>query len=111
MKFTDSSGQEKVFRLLDKIAPVWERVGVGLGVEDDALLTLKRNHPDVSDCVFYMMKGWLDSGPVTWSDLLQALEEAKQYETARELKEAKQYETAREIKDVPCGQQSERYYK
>ena len=67
---------------------MWERVGVGLSADDTDLMVHKRNYSDIKDCSFYMMKGWLDSGPVTWSDLLQALRIAGQHETVRELNNA-----------------------
>lgn len=86
MKITDSCGQKKEIRVIDRIAPFWKRVGFALGVESHELAIYKNDKHGSVDCTYEMMEHWLESRTASWNGLLQALEEANQHELAKELK-------------------------
>ena len=103
MEYIDSSGKETVLRLVDKIAPYWERVGIALNIEHSARARYRRDFHDSRERVINMLTDWMEdrhrgddsSRSVTWAALLQALKESNEHETARELEDALAYCTTK----------------
>ena len=81
---------------MDKIAPCWKRVGIALNMEPSTFKQYRDDHHDSWDCAMNMLTDWLNGrhqrgdsrGPVTWEDLVQALRESNEHETAGELEDA-----------------------
>ena len=76
--------------VIDKTACVWEKVATRLYFEGHDISRIQRNKPQAEDACRTMFVEWLEGKgrtPTTWETVLQALDEAKQGELARDLKE------------------------
>ena len=86
VKYSDDSGDSNELRLIDRIAPVWEKIGVGLNFEYSQLKVYKKDKTDSTDCTMSMLSDWLEREPVTWDNLLQALDTANEVKTYEKLR-------------------------
>lgn len=92
IKYTDSRGQEKEFRLIQKIQNKCKEVGTHLNIEESTLKSFEHNPkcPEPIDICNKILATWKERGEdnVTWAGLLQALDDAQLGGIARKLTEA-----------------------
>ena len=92
IKYTDSEGNAKTFRLLEEIQNNCRVLGIVLGIEKATLFeALDKRLTPVEQCEF-ILSLWLMRGDgeysATWAGLLQALEDVELGGVARHLREA-----------------------
>ena len=76
--------------MIDKVAHVWEKIATRLHFEGHDISRIRRNEHKAEDACRTMFVEWLEGKgrtPTTWETVLNALEEAKQRQLAKDLKE------------------------
>ena len=84
------TGKGKTVNVIDTAACVWEKVATRLYFEGHDISRIQRNKPQAEDACRTMFVEWLEGKgrtPTNWETILQALDEAKQGELAKDLKE------------------------
>ena len=89
MSYTGEDGRDVHFRLMDQLKPYWKRFAIALKFPQHEIAVMKQE----DDPVFYLISEWLrganqevDSRPVTWRTLIEALQCANVQEEATILK-------------------------
>ena len=90
IKYTDSQGQKKEFRLITNIQNECNEVGTHLNIDESTLKGFERSHKDPVDICKEILRTWKKRGGnhVTWAGLLQALDDAQLGGIAQKLTEA-----------------------
>ena len=91
IKYSDSEGNDKSFRLVEKIQNDCKDVGEQLGIDRETLNSYDRKSQlDPEDACKDILDEWIKRGEyeVAWSGLLKALEKAHLGGVAKGLKEA-----------------------
>ena len=90
IKYTDSQGQNKEFRLVTKIQNRCKEVGTHLKIDKPTLKGFECSHKYPVDICKEILETWLERGGdhVTWAGLLQALDDAQLGRAAQKLTEA-----------------------
>ena len=81
-------GKGKTVNVIDKTAYAWEKVAIRLHFEGHDISRIKRNERQAEDACRMMFTEWLEGKgrtPTTWGTVLQALNEARQGELAKDL--------------------------
>ena len=76
--------------VIDKTAYAWEKVATRLHFEGHDISRIRRNERQAEDACRTMFAEWLEGkgrSPTTWCTVLQALNEARQGELAKDLEE------------------------
>ena len=76
--------------VIDKTACAWEKVATRLHFESHDISRIRRNERPAEDACRMMFGEWLEGkgrNPTTWGTVLQALNEARQGELAKDLEE------------------------
>ena len=84
------AGKGKTVNVIDKTACAWEKVATRLYFEGHDISRIRKNKRQAEDACHTMFAEWLEGKgrtPTTWETILQALNEAKQGELAKDLKE------------------------
>ena len=85
------TGNGKTVNVIDKVTHVWEKIATRLHFEGHDISRIRRNEHKTEDACRDMFVEWLEGKgrtPTTWETVLNALEEAKQRQLAKDLKEA-----------------------
>ena len=80
----------KTVNVIGKAAYGWEKVATRLYFEGHDISRIQRDKPQAEDACRTMFAEWLEGKgrtPTTWETVIQALNEAKQGELARDLQE------------------------
>ena len=80
----------KTVNVIGKAACVWEKVATRLYFEGPDISRIQRDKPQAEDACHTMFIEWLEGKgrtPTTWETVIQALNEARQGELAKDLKE------------------------
>ena len=90
IKYTDSQGQDKEFRLIKNIQSDCKEVGTHLNIDEPTLEGFGCGHEDPVGICKKILRTWKKRGGdhVTWAGLLQALDDAQLGGAAQELTEA-----------------------
>lgn len=93
IKYTSSDGQVKDYRLIDKIQKHWRDLGILVGIEPSVLDDFESTYRgSLKEQCRKVLQTWLEQGlekyPVTWSGILELLEDVPLKEISRELQEA-----------------------
>ena len=90
IKYTDSQGQEKEFRLIQTIQNKCKELGTHLNIDESTLGGFERSHKYPVDICNKILGTWKERGGnhVTWAGLIQALDDAQLGGIARKLTEA-----------------------
>ena len=92
LEYTDSDGQSKDFRLLEKIQNDWKTIGIQMGIEYATLESFEHKEGGAYEQCHKVFHKWLSMGskkyPVTWSGLMRLLEAVQLREVSCELQEA-----------------------
>ena len=95
VKYPDSNGQLKEFHLLEKVQGKWKDIGTLMRIENATLNKFAHRHQsDLKEQCRDVFQMWLEGGsrseryPVTWSGLLEVLEDVQLKEISRELEKA-----------------------
>ena len=84
------AGKGKTVNVIDKTACAWEKVAMRLHFEGHDISRIRRNERQAEDACRTMFGEWLQGKgrtPTTWDTVLQALNEARQGELAKDLEE------------------------
>ena len=91
IKYTDSEGNSRTFRLIEKIQNDWRKLGTRLGIEKATLDGLDNRLTQEEKCE-QILDLWMKRGEgeyeVTWAGLLQALEDIQRKGIANHLQRA-----------------------
>ena len=89
-KYNDISGTQYRIRIIDTVASHWRRLGLALKISDYHLNNIERNHGNVEERCQTMLSDWLQGTvgdrPVTWETLVEAIDDARLGELAKQLK-------------------------
>ena len=89
-KYNDESKERQRMHIIKELAARWKDVGLALDFGSSDLNNIKRDKGNVEDCCMELMDRWLQgtvqTKPVTWETLLEAMEDAQFVELARKLK-------------------------
>ena len=90
IKYTDSQGQEKEFRFIQRVQNKCKELGIHLNIDESTLEGFERSHKYPIDICNKILATWKERGGdnVTWAGLLQALYDAQLGGIARKLTEA-----------------------
>ena len=92
-KYNDENGvQHKIF-IIDRVASYWRRLGPLLNISEDHLNNIEHNqYHKIENCCRVMLSDWLQGtagdGSATWERLLEAIEDARCGELAKQVKTA-----------------------
>ena len=84
------AGKGKTVNVIDKTACAWEKVATRLHFEGHDISRIRKNERQAEDACRMMFAEWLEGKgrtPTTWATVLQALNEARQGELAKDLGE------------------------
>ena len=84
------TGNDKTVRVINRAAPVWEKVATRLHFEGHDILTIGRNKHQAEDACRTVFMEWLEGkgrSPTTWETVNEVLEEAELAEVAKDLKD------------------------
>lgn len=89
----DEGSQQKMLRIIKLASNKWKELGCSFGIEESELSGLEIQHQkNQEQCCRAVLQRWLQSGsknyPVTWSGLIDALENSEHETLARDLKTA-----------------------
>ena len=92
IKYTDSKGEKKEFRLIQQIQNDCRNLGTRLGIDEPTLNGIDNSHRNPEQKCRAILDLWMtrDDGKydVTWAGLLQALEDVQLGRQAKHLREA-----------------------
>jgi hypothetical protein len=84
------AGKGKAVNVIDKTACAWEKVAMRLHFEGHDISRIRRDERQAKDACRTMFIEWLEGKgrtPTTWGTVIQALNEARQGELAKDLEE------------------------
>ena len=92
MSYTSEDGRDVHFRLMDQLSPHWRRLAIALKFPRHEIAIMENK--DAYDRMYYLLSEWLrganqevDTRPVTWRILIEALQHANVQEEAIVLEE------------------------
>ena len=84
------NGTQHKIHIIYTVASRWRTLGLLLNISDYHLENIERNHGNVEERCQTMLSDWLqgtvDDGPVTWETLVEAIDNARYGELAKQLK-------------------------
>ena len=82
IKYTRPNGREHTFKLVDKLAPFWKRMGYLLGITTEQLSTWELMYGNPSNCseavLSYFLQNWSQGTylyPQTWGGVVKLLQD------------------------------------
>jgi hypothetical protein len=84
------AGNGKTVNVIDKTACAWEKVATRLHFEAQDISRIRKNERQAEDACRTIFTEWLEGKgrtPTTWGTVIQALNEARQGELAKDLEE------------------------
>jgi hypothetical protein len=84
------AGKGKTVNVIDKTACAWEKVAMRLHFKGHDISRIRKNERQAEDACRTIFTEWLEGKgrtPTTWGTVIQALNEARQGELAKDLEE------------------------
>jgi hypothetical protein len=84
------TGKGKTVNVINKITCAWEKVAIRLHFEGHDISRIRRDERQAEDACRTMFTEWLEGKgrtPTTWGTVIQALNEARQGELAKDLED------------------------
>ena len=89
ISYTDGSGEQKSYRLIQEIQNSCKQLGIHLGIEKATISGLKKTSDSLEEFCENILEKWIQRGEnVSWGGLLKALEKAQLGEVYNNLKRA-----------------------
>ena len=89
-KYIDDSRTQRKIHIIDTLASCWKRLGLALKISDHHLDNIEHNYDNVEERCQTMLKEWLrgtvNGGPRTWETLVEAIDDARMEELAKQLR-------------------------
>ena len=91
LQFMLGVGSEKEIRVIDHVAHNWEYVAIALGLHQDTINTLSRDHAgNAKQACCNMFSKWIDSCmEISWPHLIDALHRADFKALAKQIEHSK----------------------
>ena len=88
ISYTDGSGEQKSYRLIQEIQNSCDQLGIHLGIEKAIIGGLEKTRDSLEKFCENILEKWIQRGKASWGGLLKALEDAQLGEVYNNLKRA-----------------------